>query len=597
MAENNYIPQTGAEATDRFVKDCGEYIVHFKKSNPNGESFVPDTYTETLAKGYKFDPERRALPCDIVHTHDLAIPMRDGVKLYAELYRPAGEEKVPAIIGWTPFGKGPTHGRSMDGNAGVGMPPVGYISGLETFEGVDPAWWVDHGYAVLNVDVRGATASEGNAEFFGNCQDSDDGYDAIEWIAAQEWCSGKVTMAGNSWLAIAQWYIAAKNPPHLACIAPWEGHANMYRDEYVRGGIPNIEWTRDYFTPGNTYQEDIRSMIREYPTYNAYWKTKTAPFEKVTVPVYAIASFTNWCHPNGTFDGFRHISSKEKWLRIHNKQEWRELYNYENCEDLCRFFDHYMKGADNGWEKTPTVRLSVLDPGGTDVQNRPEKEWPLARQRFEKLYLDASDDSLKKEPVSVEAKAVYSCDVEPKHLEDREKEFYAYDANKTNMATFTYRFDKDTEVTGYIHLHTWVEAENADDMDLFFRVLNLDKDGKVLFHRCYWSIYSGPDNRLRVSLRGLDKEKSTEHEPEMSFSKIEKLSPGEIVPIDIKFWPTSQLFHAGEKLQLVIAGWDFMGWPPMSNLDEDRIKIWNKGSHIVHTGGKYDSYIELPVID
>jgi hypothetical protein len=134
-------------------------------------------------------------------------------------------------------------------------------------------------------------------------------------------------------------------------------------------------------------------------------------------------------------------------------------------------------------------------------------------------------------------------------------------------------------------------------MDLFFRILNLDKDDKVLFHFCHWSIYSGPDNRLRVSLRELDPEKSTEHEPEMSFNHPQKLSPGEIVPVDIKFWPTSQLFHAGEKIQLVIAGWDFMGWPPMSNQDEDRIKIWNKGNHIIHTGGKYDSYIELPVID
>ncbi len=577
------------------IKQEKDYIVHFIQSpSNNGAPFVPQPFTEYLPKGYVFDEGRRSLPCAIIHKHDYAIPLRDGVRLYAELYLPDTTEKVPAILCWTPFGKGPNHGRSMDGNAGVGMPPEGYISGLETFEGVDPAWWCDHGYAVLNVDVRGAYASEGDAEFFGNGQDSDDAYDAIEFVAAQDWCSGRVTMAGNSWLAIAQWYIAAKKPPHLTCIAPWEGHGDMYRDEYVRGGIPNIEWTREYFCPGNTYQENIRAMIREYPTYNAYWATKSAPYEEVTLPTYAIASFTNWCHPNGTFEAFRRLGSKKKWLRVHNKQEWAELYNYENSEDLLKFFDFYMKDIQNGWEDTPTIRLSILDPGGTDIQNRPEQEWPLARQTFKRLYLNAANGALEEQLPAAHTLVSYNCDEDVPHKSTRQEEYDTMAG--VSMARFTYQFAEDTEVTGYIHLHAWVEVKNHDDMDLFCRVLNLDAQDNILFHYCYWSEYSGPDNRLRVSLRALDPDKSTEHEPVQSFAKSEKLSPGEIVPIDLKFWPTSQIFHKGEKLQLIIAGWDFLGWPPMSHRDEDRIRIYNKGDHIIHTGDIYDSYLEIPVI-
>jgi putative CocE/NonD family hydrolase len=105
-------------------------------------------------------------------------------------------------------------------------------------EGPDPAYWCNHGYAVIYVDARGSFFSEGDIYYWGT-NSANDCYDFIEWTAAQGWCNGKVAMSGNSWLGIIQWFAAVQNPPHLAAIAPWEGHIDLYRYDVLRGGIPD----------------------------------------------------------------------------------------------------------------------------------------------------------------------------------------------------------------------------------------------------------------------------------------------------------------------------------------------------------------------
>jgi putative CocE/NonD family hydrolase len=101
-------------------------------------------------------------------------------------------------------------------NLGV---PDGTLSGLEKFEAPDPAEFVDHGYAVINVDSRGAFDSEGKMAMVGT-QEAQDGYDLIEWVAQQSWCNGNVKMAGHSHLAIVQRFISALQPPSLKAIVP-----------------------------------------------------------------------------------------------------------------------------------------------------------------------------------------------------------------------------------------------------------------------------------------------------------------------------------------------------------------------------------------
>ena len=172
----------------------------------------------TLTKGTIIKDGALPLPCNILFERDIAVTLRDGTVIYTDIFRPVNGTDLPAIIAWSPYGKegGVSGLDNYPNRAGV---PRSATSGLEKFEGPDPAYWCSHGYAVINPDPRGIYSSTGDIHYWGT-QESEDGYDLIEWTAEQSWCNGKVSMTGNSWLAISQWFIAALKPPHLTAIAP-----------------------------------------------------------------------------------------------------------------------------------------------------------------------------------------------------------------------------------------------------------------------------------------------------------------------------------------------------------------------------------------
>jgi putative CocE/NonD family hydrolase len=184
------------------------------------------------------------LPCDIMRDRDVALTLRDRSRIFADVFRPAISERVPAIVNWAPYGKGDTGYWTLDNSTTLpnrfGIKRSA-LSGLQSWEGCDPAYWCARGYAVVQVDARGAFDSEGDIWFLSKGE-GEDGADAIEAIAALPWCTGRVGMAGNSWLAMSQWRIAAERPPHLAAIAPWEGLTDPYRDNTMRGGVPRLNF-------------------------------------------------------------------------------------------------------------------------------------------------------------------------------------------------------------------------------------------------------------------------------------------------------------------------------------------------------------------
>ena len=586
--------------TDKIYMDG----IIFTKSTPldNDDPDNPSNYPgfkqeiKTLPKGSVQKEGYAPLPCDIVFERDVAVKMRDGITIYVDVFRPATDEPVPVIIAWSPYGKngsGAFDIEKMPGRMGVARES---LSGLQAWEAPDPAYWCSKGYAVCNPDARGAFMSEGNIQYWGE-QEGRDGHDLVEWLAVQPWCNGKAALAGNSWLAVCQWHIAAQQPSHLACIAPWEGGMQMYADDLVRGGIPTTEFCSDVIRQlyGNGYTENPPEMAKEHPLFDDYWRSKLPDLSKVEVPAYVVASWTSQVHTNGTFAGWRGIASNEKWLRVHNTQEWPDFYQDENKEDLLRFFDHYMKGADNGWEKTPAIRLSVLNPGGSDVVNRIEDSFPLERAEAVKLFVDAETEMLTREAPATEASASYET------------------ASSTSLLAFDYEFPEDAEVVGYPKARLWVEADGHDDMDLFVFVQKVGRDGEQLFHHTVHSdeqpwkdlfesgqvpsiLYAGPNGRLRVSLRHVDEEASTEYEPKLTFDRIEKLQPGQIVPIDIPLWPTAMAFRAGEKLRFVVSAEDIYGVPLSQMSDMDEARSSNRGKHVFHAGGRYDSHLLIPLV-
>lgn len=578
-----------------------------------------------LKKGTVRMPGYAPLPCDILFERDVPIKLANGNTIYTDVFRPNDDEEHPAIMCMSPYGK-EIGGQWLDDvqmRAGVKKRQT---SGLHKFEGADPGYWVQYGYAIVNPDLQGANKSEGFIHFFGNDYGRE-GAEIIEWIAKQKWSNKKVGMSGNSWLAISQWFVAAQKPKHLAAIAPWEGLNNAFSEVGTHGGVPTAEFVEiltDTFASDTEGVEDDIVAMQEHPLMDDYWRDKIVPLEKIDVPAYIVASYTNFIHTYGTFEGWRRISSTDKWLRVHNKQEWPDYYTKENEDDLRKFFDYYLAGkTDNGWQETPKVRLSVLNPGGKDIINRPENEFPLARTQYTKLYLNDKKQKLQLDPVEKEAVLVYNSD----------------DPDKRSV-TFKYRFKEKTEITGYIKLRLWVAALDHDDLDLHVTMSKLNPLG--LKYPSLPNMAPTANGYMRVSMRELDQEHSTEWNPKQTMEKSEKLKPGQIVPVDICIWPMGMIFGKGDFLSLKIEAhkissiknapfasmfgsakvtlpaedepftYDPYGPKPKMvtlggdstevsadgeyNIEHRMPKDVNSGRHAIYAGGKYDSYLLMPVI-
>jgi uncharacterized protein len=575
------------------MDDIGEIFV---PANPIGQEPEQALFSDfepglrTLPVGFQVAPRFQPLPVEIVFEKDVAVTLRDGVTIYVDVMRPAGSEKVPVIVAWSPYGK--STGNAPKYNAifdMLGMDPS-KVSGLMKFEGPDPAFWCAHGYAVCNPDPRGAFNSEGDILVWSR-QEGQDFHDLIEWLAVQDWCSGKVGTSGNSYLAISQWFVAAEQPPHLAAIAPWEGMSDIYRDLSARGGIPDSGFPRMLSRSfiGKNRREDLAAEGEQHRLVDALWESKIPEFEMIKVPAYVVASYSNSIHTPGTFRGWRRMGSSEKWLRIHNNMEWPDYYEEVNLTDLRRFFDHYLKGEQNGWEETPKVRYALMDMAGNDQIGVPADAFPPSDFEMTKLYLDAESRSLS--------------------LTSATGTTASYDgAAADGAATFFFKVDTPTQFVGYPKLHIWVEADGNDDIDLFVFLQKLNADGQPLeqitvpnngpvmqgITKAGASIlnYKGSNGRLRASMRHLDDAHSSDEIPAHSFDKIEKLAPGEVVALDIDMFPVGLILYPGEQLRLIVTGHNIVGgaMPMVEN-----VQTCNHGRHIIHTGGDRASYLQLPV--
>jgi uncharacterized protein len=565
---------------------------HYAASDAHGLLSKFEPAIRTLSAGFRIDPRFRSLPTDIVFEKDVPVTLRDGVTIYVDVLRPPGSEKVPVIVAWSPYGK--SQGTAPMVTALFTMLGMdnGALSGLEKFEGPDPAYWCEHGYAICNPDPRGIAQSDGDSAMFGR-QEGKDCHDLVEWLAVQEWCNGKVGMSGTSYLAISQWFTAAEQPTHLAAINPCEGLSDVYRDLVKRGGMPDIgfaERLQNNSYAGKNRREDILTEARRYPLMNDLWEDKIARFDKVTVPAYVVASYSNTLHTAGTFRAWRRIASDEKWLRIHNTQEWPDYYDEANIKDLQRFFDHYLKGEDNGWEQTPCVRYSVLDLEGGDRVNQVANAFPPDGVTDTTYYLEGGSRTLNAEPPSEDAKVDYDAESNP------------------GLASFAIRFAEETTMVGYPKAHLWVESQGADDMDLFILIQKLDRQGTPLQqfnvpnHGALMQDltergasvlrYKGSNGRLRVSARHLDEAMTTDAVPAHSFDRVQKLNRGEIVDVEIDLFPIGLVFYPGEQLRLVISAQNALGAIMPGTRD---YLPQNSGKHVIHTGGDHASYLQLPI--
>lgn len=536
---------------------------------------TPLPASEVLRAGSVMKKGGIPLPTDIQVDRDVAVKMRDGISLYADVFRPTGGEPAPALIVWSPYGKRKTYSHLVKA-------PGVKLSGLQKFEGPDPAFWVARGYAVVNVDLRGAYTSEGRLPHWG-VQDGRDGYDLTEWVAARDWSNGAVAFTGNSWLSIVQWFIAAERPPHLTAIAPWEGFADAYRHSTVPGGVPRTQFPNIVMSDlrGHSTGEDIGAMASEHPLLDDFWADKIARLDRITVPAYVVASYANKVHTRGTIHAFNGIASPDKWLRIHNTHEWPDYY--EQRDDLARFFDHYLLGFDNGWQTTPRVRMSILDPGGHDTVARAEETFPPASARGRDLHLDVGGAALAATTPTRDTAAKLPL------------------ADGRSRLSFTHRFETDTEIAGFPMLRFWVELEGCDDADLYVQAEKLDISSNVLPIIVRGAPTSGKNGApyewgngiLRLSHRKRDASVVSSGIPQLTHDEIRLVGPGEIVMAEIEIPPMAMRWRAGEQLRIHITGFD----PQSPELPiEPRARVHNTGTAVLHTGPSRDGVLTLPVL-
>lgn len=516
----------------------------------------------------------------MVIERNIAVPMRDGIKMLIDLYRPdvpAGERDLPVVLGWSPYGKHNLADRLWPA-ADV---KEGWISKYTAFEAPDALYWCRNGYAVIFPDPRGTWYSEGEMNH-GGVAEGEDCYDLIEWVAVQPWSNGKVGMSGVSYLTTIQYQVAPLKPPHLAAINPWEGFSDWYREFGYHGGMRDtgfIPKSASRLSWSTTRTEDTPANMLAHPLYDAYWKSKEYDLEGIEVPAFVVASWSDQgLHTRGTLEAFKNMASRQKWLEVHGQKKWYYYYRPDCVEKQRRFFDHFLKGIDNDVPSWPRVNLEVRERAYVGTC-RAEKEWPVARTQYRKLFLDAGRAAMSAEPVATESES-------------------RYDPLNNGQATFDYGFPADTELTGHMKLRLWVETDIADDMDLFIAIQKYDAEGNNVPFVYYAICDNGPValGWLRASHRELDAARSTPEQPIHPHTREEPLTPGVPVPLEIEIWPSSTLFREGERLRVLVKGQDIytdMPPGPAATLHQD---LRNNGTHILHTGGKYDAHLLVPGI-
>ena len=238
------------------------------------------------------------------------------------------------------------------------------------------------------------------------------------------------------------------------------------------------------------------------------------------------------------------------------------------------FFDHYLLGKESDLKNWPTVLYEAREAyyQGEEIA---AKEWPIEGTKYQTLYL--GDGTLEAEPTLPTTKS--------------------YDSTNGDNVTFDHTFSKATTLVGHMALRLWVSIEEGDDMDIFVAIQKLDADGNIVPFAFYAQFEDGPValGWLRASHRELDEEASTPFMPVHKHQRALKLTPGEIVPVDIEIWPSGTKFEAGESLRVVIQGSDIYDYPKPSVYARHE-SLRNVGRQTIHVGGEHNSNLLIPVL-
>ena len=531
---------------------------------------------------------------------DVMVRMRDGIHIACDVYRPKAPGKYPVLFASSPYIKD-----------AVDLPSSGMYRYRETG---NIAKWVDKGYVYVHADVRGSGKSEGSYDAFGP-KEQMDYVDMIGWCGTQRWSTGKVGMIGESYYGMNQWQAAQHNPPHLACIAPYDAGADIYRHFVFKGGILANGFMNHWYNnsvrfrhfldyPERPQRDDYFSadFLRElalHPNFDAYWQVRRADLKAIKCPAFTIG---NWeglsVHLLGNLQGFTMPSGPTKLL-VTSGDAQRLYLSPEIEAQLERWYDHWLKGIDNGVMSEPRVRIFVRNGEGW----RDEQEWPLKRAENRVLYLgrgpsgaveSLNDGALSWEkPAAADASTSY---VSPDPL-------WTIPGIGTNVmgkmglphttrriVTFTSApLESDMEVTGPVVLKLW-SSSTATDMHVMASVMDmppLSADAAAALK----TVDAAPPARkvtmgwLKASHRALDPARSLPNAPYHSHENPQPLEPGKVYELDVEIWPTCWVFKAGHRIRLDIVSFDLGHW--LGHI---------RGTDTFYHDARHPSHLVLPLI-
>jgi len=568
---------------------------------------------------------------------DIPIKMRDGVTLYADVYRPEDNKKHPAILSRTPYNKA---------LAGRGD----YLSLVEA---------AFTGYAVVVQDVRGRFASEGE---YPSRTDGLDGYDTVEWIAAEPWCDGNVGMWGGSAVAATQYTVAFENPPHLKAIAPAISRYGPLEEICLLSGVTRLETSvniiplfgLDVIDRMEKQGRDVTKMremmdrllfnreealnflpLKELPhvqfeflreLFNAWVLNHVPgpirskedffwPLERVEVPCFHVGGWYD-LHNGGMFKTFlklREIGGSRRaregqhllygpWPHSANLPPFTgSLYFGHQAgggpspmgertslsERHLEFYDKYLRGMDID---LPPIRYFVMGRNTWETADT----WPLPKTQWQRFFLHskghantaAGDGVFSRDEPGVEEPDIFIYNPHfPVPTEGgRDIEFtlragpmdqYHIEKRDDVLCYTTPELDADIEVTGPIAIHLFT-ATSARDTDFTAKLVDVHPDGKA---------YNIADGILRARYR-------------KSILEPELVNPDDINEYCIDMGVTSNLFLKGHRIRIDVSSSNFPRYDRNMNtgnpIGEDARGV--PAMQAIYHQAEYASYIDLPII-
>ena len=572
---------------------------------------------------------------------DVQVPLKNGLYVYADVFRPAKEGKFPVIMNCGPYGRAFYHhsiADDADFDAHEEMEER-YFHGnaegqvFENHETVNTVDWVPHDYIVMRVDGPGSGKNPGTLAPFG-IETAEAFRDAIDWAGEQPWCNGNVGLWGMSYYAMSQHAAASLEPEHLKAMIAIGTDVDLYDEVAYTGGILNEEFFVHWYKAGvlaavcgEPNAVDFVGMLKEASFRDSDITAAFGPsstilmspdMSRVKVPLWAVACTTHMAH-------FHQLGSSEAYLatntiakKLDFWEDWfTKPYSRAAIADHRAFFDHWLKGVDNGIMDKPPVRLEIRSGNGASYIQE-EREWPIARTTYPRWFFDATPsdwkgDEYRKDflrlsptPPTAEQRAEYSAEIP---LEWRTgpppcflpvKPPSVLEIWKTGISFISEPVKEDMVFAGYGKARLWVSS-TSQDMDVYVSLRILDEDGREVD-------YAGPITMgmnvpnyplakgwLKVSHRKVDVSRSSNYTVKHTHRKADyaPLRANEVVPVEVEIIPNMALIRTGYRIRVDIQPFDGVDHGPRHGYDP----AYHDGArNTIYTGPDRPGFIQLPIV-